>query len=226
MASNNNEVVPKETVKTTTRSPKRYLIEYYDALINHVDILAEEVLAQHDEKKKFLDLKDPHVFSSYLKKWPNNESKVLAPSKRDKFDEKYEEPISLTAYKKHYYEMLDRPSRYDELKSVSIDKYVNEMRDEMIDELRRVQDESVREYEARARSGVTADANFEPDNKEELARYKKKVFGDKFAFLIYSFKPKATRSIHMEDENPLPFNVYLVVLDDFYIDDQVKILLR
>lgn len=228
MASKNNQDHPKEEIKSNNPSPKRYIIEYYDSLINHIDIRAEEVLAQHDTQKQ-IDLKDARLFSRHVLKWPNDEIRfpeLLQNRTSDLFDEKYQEPIEIKSYNKSYH-TTDRASRFDERTSVGVHEYVNEMRQEMIDELTKVQDETLKNYATSVRNGIeAADCNFNRDNKEELARYKKKVFGEKFAFLIYSIALKPPSRNLNTVANPSPFNVYLVVLDDFHLDDQTKTILK
>lgn len=196
-------------------NPKRYITEYYDSLINHVDILAEEALAKHDEQQQ-LDLNDKRVFkltSGYLADNDFEDRSLDQVSFGDT-------AVDVSSYQKTYEIASSHPNhRLDKCTStVSVHKYVNEMREEMIDELRKLQNETLRNYEASVRSSDDQDEN-------EMARLKRKIFDRKFAFLVCSLELRHKWTHRELVHNSSPLNVYLVVLDDFFLDDQNKILL-
>lgn len=206
-------------------NPKRLIIDYYDSLIKHVDILAEESLEQLEKvssQNRRLELADKRVFS-FVERF-ECERILFTPIERDLFDEKCGENPIFSVFFNENYEIINRSNRFDDEEEsawVSIDKYVNEMREEMIEELRRAQDETLMLHDSHLKNGSTTPNSKDPDDDDEI---KRKVFGRKFSFLIYSIKLKNSDVGMVENRSPL--NVYLIILEDFYIDNQTKTILK
>lgn len=209
-------------------NPKRLIIDYYDSLINHVDILAEESLEQQQQdssRSRRLELTDKRVFS-FVERF-ECERILFTPIERDLFDEKCGDNAIFSPSFNENYKIINRSSRFDDEEEtawVSIVTYVNEMREEMIDELKRAQDETLMLYDSHLKNGSTTVNSKDPDVDDDDDEFKRKVFDRKFSFLIYSFKLKNSDVSMVENRSPL--NAYLIMLEDFYIDNQTKTILK
>lgn len=209
-------------------SPKELIMKYYDLLMNTVDKFSQETLAKYTEDKEII-LGDKRVFSFTESQELEETYDQIGWSDEpgDMFTKRCKEVLQSrveTTYK-HEYEidakLLNQPM-IDEAKTIGVHAYVRWMRDEMIGELRKVMHETLLYYDAIGRNQVDDDdenkqSSHQDQNNNDNSPVLKKIFGHKFAFLICLDKLKTELGLFSVN-NRSPFNVYLVVLDDFYFD--------
>lgn len=174
---------------------KKLIIEYYDSLTNQIDIYAEQVLEKYKAEDKIRDkmnsvyLPNKQVNNNYLiphYQWTSCEETLYIDPYLEKFPLKQE----LTNV------------RFDP-KTKKVHDYVNEMRQEMIDELKIGEHETLVKCQRMMKEKQSIDTN----------EIESKLFENKFSFVIIRKEPTG--------ENLVPtrglFQCFLVVLN-FYIN--------
>lgn len=204
-------------------NPRRVISEHFESLVNHVNMVADEQLSFYDQKKR-LDYDDQHVFTAIQESDERGEKKRTATPRsspdddskqreRDIFGETRGE---LNVYKDPYssvYVVDERPVRYvsTDKSTTTIHGYVMDMRDEMRDELKRLQADACQYYE---KVKNINDASLDAD------ALKSKLFVNKFALLFCPRELKASYDIE-RSQNRSPYQVYLIVFD-FYMDEETR----
>ena len=192
------------------QNPKKIILDAYDSLINLVDIHAEETLEKHSETE-LLNISDEYKSIS------NQETENETSNKSQNYFEfnLLGENTFIDPLKSNY--KLDEKFRTAKVypKTTSVHEYVNKMREEMIDELVKIQGETLKLYDKTKSVDI------------------KSMFGEKYCSLVNVNEsgPQNNYSLcFYEDYKPskstqTPFNMYLVVFD-FYIDENLKLILR
>lgn len=197
--------VPKHPTLNPHSNSKLAIVNSYDKLINLVDIRAEEILEKHVES----DLFDDVVVSNADNK-PQQQMKNKSKN-QDIFD-KLGEDMLVDQNKEEYEidEKFKKPHDID-LKTTTVFDYVNKMRIEVIDTLKKEQDEALRMYDKRMRATNDVDSN----NQEKL-----ELIGNKYCFLI---EPKTKKETDIKPSRYVrsPFSIYLFVLD-FCLDERTR----
>lgn len=151
---------------------KRIILDSYDYLINQVDIFAETVLNKHSESE---------LLDSCMWQKPKiqNERK---PEKQAKFD-MLEENDYIDPYKEKYQtdEKLKTPALLDP-NTTKVHDYINKMRQEIIDELVKLQGDTLKEYEMN-KDKIVIDETKSVEQRQDLDE---KLFGNKNCFILES----------------------------------------
>lgn len=163
------------------KHPKIYIIEYYDDLIREIDLYAESLLVEY------------------------NENSVLPTISSKPREALFEEIHGVNLYKGEYNPYDDIEANNPEIaKTEKAIEYINSMRERAIVELRKAQEENLRDYEANKNQLYK---DWKQANKKTLIS---QLFANKFCFLIKS-------------NQPLDKSIYklLTVIVDFYLDKEL-----
>ena len=187
--------------------PKLYIINYFDSLINKIDIYTEEKL----QNLNSVDLVEkPSDLNKEIdrNRWKYYVQDYKIPSIKPLEDEYNSETYVELA---NFPNITQRPLLFDpeEICSLKLKDYFNRYREELIRELRHVQEETLENYDA-----LKKDNNI--DVKEDMSEeeMRRMLFGKKFCF-IYQFEQKFALAPTF-----LRFEIFLFVFD-FYIDQEM-----
>lgn len=200
-----------------TKHPKLIIIDYYDLLIRNVDIYTEEQLKKYTDENVIEIVSDDLVLDKYSEKYENNEENPIIMD--------FESPNA------NIYDLIDKvpywrqsiykyPKESEKAKNEpppllsNVHKFLNNMRDEMIDELKKGQEAALKNYE-KIKNEIKVDklASEEEFDRSVVSR----LFEKQFMFLLLDNK--------YESKNNSPFKLYLIVLD-FYLNKHEKEILR
>lgn len=187
-------------------SPKILVIEYFESLVNRIDIHTEEQLNKYSPKD-LLDYQPTENIGS-----TNNHQQYSSPSLYE-FDlvESARNP-----YENSYnYNKIQASTKFIP-KRTQVCDYLNGVRDEMIEHLKEAEKETIKNYEA-IRS-VLKDADFHSDSI-----IKENVFAKRFLFIVQVDNIKLADG--NKAENKSPFKLYLVDLD-FYMTEQEMLVFK
>ena len=180
-------------------SPKLLIVDYYDSLINEIDIYTEEILKKYTENDVLPD--EPKV---NLNDRFNNEKtfKVIVNDKYHKF---FEIDSIIDPYKEEYKYNNDPI----DVKSKKLHDYVNQIRSKSIEEINKVREENLQQYEIN-RDKYKYDRNdLSPAKVEEMRR---ELFKEKFCFLLKI-------DDMFVDKIPIKIPIkYITITTDFYLD--------
>lgn len=203
-------------MSTNSKNPKLIISQYFDSLIRNIDIYTEEQLAKHTEHELLQLPLNELAQNRYNnpeggKQKQKNESDDLDLTSIEEDILAYGSYDNLFPYKmpEFDFKINTQSELSNEFKSMKIVEYLNQARDEMLDELGKVQEEIFRRFEATKslipkRSESSSDAEWRETVKE-------KVFAEKFTFIVENRNSK--------------FNFYLFVLD-FYLNKKDREILR
>ena len=180
---------------TSNINPSKLIIDYYDSLINKIDIYTEQVLEAQSASE--LVFNDPYFNPPQSQLTSQN---VTIQNKIKQFCE------IETLYSGKSNITLNNEVKTD-LELSTVHYYVNKMREEMINELNRLKDETMTNYQRLKQSGQKL-------NYEDESTILSVLFAQKFPFLVYQ------NSLANKD-----FKIFLVVLD-FYISFDAQSCLR
>ena len=207
--------MPKKPAKSSQPKPKPQnlsITDYYDDMINIIDLEAEKILPKHDPSEKINQ--DPRMFvnmNTSSEDEDDDESSVgrgssvgeiaVRESERDIFGDtcgeanRYRNPYEA----KFDYNLKLKSARFDP-KKTTIHEYVDKIRCEMIDELTKLKDECVEI------SGISG--NNEDEMKEEM-------FGKrKFPILIRLEWFMGSQEYEW-CENRSPFPYFLLIFESY-----------
>ena len=146
------------------------ITEYYDSLISQIDIYTEERIKEYRDKN------------------PNEFLNLYAKDDDDKYEtvEKYEETYGIETLKNPYKSQKYSINRNDiskiEIKDISqAEEYMNKVRQKAIEEIRKVQDENLDNYNVNKEKFKVDRENLTDDKLEEL---KSQLFANGFCFII------------------------------------------
>lgn len=185
-------------------NPKRLIVEYFDSLINKVDIYVEEMLETTTDEDEIIVDKDCDNESLN-----DSFTSVTSYDIENELDEHTcirDENWNPFIFKNKFGHQI-RSSIEFESESKLLD-YYNRSRDEMIRQLNEIQAEVLRQFEA-----VHKDLNLNENSYDDV---KEKVFATKFPIII-----KIERSIPNHERL---FKLYLVVLDFYLAEKDITIL--
>lgn len=192
---------PSSDVSKKVSNPKQIILDSYDFLINQIDIHAETVLANHTET----DLIDTTISSSC-----NTEPQTSTEKRHDYFDI-LEENVFADPFKEDYQIDEKFKSPLVDPTTTTVHDYVNKMRQEMIDELNKVQEETLKQCEM---------TNKDESPIERLEK-EKSLFGKKYCFILETAEKSDTKQEVSKCPIRYPFGMYLFVLD-FYVDPNLQ----
>lgn len=196
-------------------NPKLVISNYFDSLINQIDIHTEEELSNTKETDLILTDKP---FTFQLEPGANNEFdfnfwKIGEGNWKDDEKQTIEYPLS-TQYK---YDFSHQKSRHIPSGSIKVSDFLNETRDKLIERVKEVQVDAFKRYEE-----IKEHLKFSQDDtktqEEQEEEIKRKLFANKFLGLI-----RVDQIVNFDGEkytksnNESPFKLYLVELD-FYMD--------
>lgn len=185
-------------------NPKKVIIEYFDSLTNQIDIYAEQVMEKHTADEMILN-KTNSVLP--LDESSNNAEYTI--------NQLYESNAFNQNPYKEGYTINDefKMNRFDP-DSSKVHNYVNRMRQEMLDELKTIEDEKMIKCEQKRRENKSVEKNdFESD-----------LFADKLPFVIIrkEVDQKSNKKNKKQENNKSTntqglFQCFLIVIN-FYID--------
>lgn len=205
-----------------SRHPKLIILDYYQFLINEIDIYTQEQLERYTDDRLLTKTQPESTriqqqtfdAAKFRIESVSYEGASWDESFRDSYSEEYECKQSESVYAPNKIKMCD---------------YLNSIRDEMIVQIRRVEAENLEHYEAIKSSLVKVDQDASGKlYQKQVECLKKKLFEKKFCYLLELDK------IWSESEQPgnkklvlnnWPFKLCLVVLD-FYLTPQQQSLLK
>lgn len=204
------------------KNPKLLILNYYESLINQIDLSTEEELdrfAKNDQLLQ-LDKMENQSISNFQDKtlvYSNNDDNTkiysISCEKCTKEIDNYKDP-----YLDVNNEIIIEEFPFARLANLTLNDYLNSVRQEMLIELNRCQSENLEHYET-----IRNNLNGLDD---ELVR--KSVFETKFCF-IHRFNEivitPLTHNMPILESNPSPFKMYLFVVD-FYLSQQELEILR
>lgn len=163
--------------------PKLMIIDYYESLIRHVDIYTEERLSKDLESDSDSSDSDDEKSQEF------ESSSNFFLTNRD--------PYSNESWFNHSKE-----------KATDVHKYLNNKRDKLISEIKRGQEEALKNYEKIKSELIVGKPAI---NDEEIDRnVATRLFDNEFMFLILDKDSNCQK----QDS---PFKLYLIVLD-FYVN--------
>lgn len=200
--------------KSTQLSRREIQIaNYFDKLIELVDSEAEKELQFFRGADATLDNESIRVFK-FNGDEPldddDDEEEIVRTRETDRFGDTY---LENEKYKDCYeqkftFEKKLTSKRFDP-KKTTVDKYMSTARDEMIDELKKMKDEALKNY----RSMVESDQAV----KLTESQLKSVLFAKNFCFIIEAHKLNP----YFDDySNTSPLNMYLVIID-FYLNEHM-----
>lgn len=194
-----------------TLNPKLIISQYYDSLVNQIDIHTEELLEKVSETHQissdiFKPGKTYHEMSNDFFVRPDN---FVPTYQIDSYTDPYSD--------KYTYNVSANPLA-DSVKSIKIREYCQSIRTEMIDELRRAETQTMEYYES-----IRKDIKSIKRENRTVEKLKKQLFANKYFFIIRvdrirleAFEAVANRSW---------FKIYLFELN-FYLDQESQEFLK
>lgn len=183
-------------------NPKLFLSNYFDSLINQIDIHTEEQLEKYQENENLNE--DLILFERNFNINKNDEYKIRP------FDDRTANGIEfhLNPYSASYEYDLNLNERS---RSTNIHNYLNDSRETMLEHVQKSRAEAHERYEMSMRDDDLK--KFENDQIDELKRH---LFTQHFLFLIRVDEIiLGTNSSKLL--NPSPYRLYLLVTD-YFID--------
>lgn len=211
-------------------NPKLMVLEHYESLVRQVDIHTEELLEKCKDSQLLSINSKPNtsdisrlsncLIESYQIRLRIFEESYGVSAYHDPYSEKYDYENGHTATStSSSCESVVKPPIND---SITVREYVSRLRDDMLDELRRIQTETLAWCDT-IRSELAA---MDRSSVESIEKLKKKIFSQKFAFILQIDEIMVPTSSSKDlVPNPLPFKLYLFVLD-FYMDAESLIFLK
>lgn len=198
---------------------KLIILDYYDSIIRDIDIYAEKKLEKCNETDMVeienntnSEQTDVEVIqSSYATNTNTNDAES------DSEIENYGLENYLDSYMEKYnYEVVNQPKSIQS--RIKASDYINELRDEMIDELKKAQKNALIYYES-----IKSNVNIKSisDLQERNERVRELVLTKQSAFIIRIDKKQAD----FRPAKKSRFKLYLVLID-FYLKSNEQDLLR
>ena len=180
-------------------TPSLLITEYYDSLISQLDINTEETIKEYKENGLPVKLV---LTDSWNQSFDNDQTELTYGV------ETYNNP-----YKSQKY-TIDRTD-ISEIRDISqAEEYMNKMRQKAIDEIRKVQDENLKFYNANKEKFKVDRENLTEEKLEEL---KSQLFANRYCFLVK--KEPIYIYFHLNDNKNLKFPLFNLntVITDFYL---------
>lgn len=190
---------------TTSKHPKLIIIDYYDSLINQVDIYTEEQLAKHtdsDVVTEAISKEDSFNTNSSYKTEENPDDLDLESSNAN-----LKKIVNYQPYSKEVkYTYPEEKAKHEPPPPpmTNVHQFLNKMREEMIGQIKRYQEKSLKYYE-------TIKNELKVQKLESEEEILGRLFEREFSFLILE------KTSHCKANKNSPFNMYLIVLD-FYVN--------
>lgn len=211
-------------------NPKLMVLEHYESLVRQVDIHTEELLEKCKETQLLGINSKPNtsdisklsncLIESYQIRLRIFEESYGVSAYHDPYSEEYENGHTATSTSSSCESVANATPPITD--SITVREYASRMRDEMLDELRRIQTETLAWCDT-IRSELAA---IDRSSVECIEKLKKKIFSQKFAFILQIDEIMVPTSSSKDFvPNPLPFKLYLFVLD-FYMDAESLIFLK
>lgn len=187
-------------------NPKLIIIDYYDSLIQQIDIYTEEKLkslsdpdicCDEVEKAKTTLVQAKYSNKCFELEWPSFVSQTFET-------DGYKDPYKST----YEYDIIKKKSF---VKNIKIRDQVNRIRDDIIRQIDQIRSENLEHFES-IRNELKK--NSSESEEETNRRFKKKLFEKKFCF-IFELK-NAPKEL-----NSCSYDLYLILLD-FYPDDNIQ----
>ena len=201
-------------------NPKLVLSNYFDLLINQIDIHTEEELEKTKETD-FIITDKPFV---YELKPRNNEHFYFDFWKTDHDDdEKYQiKKIDYQFPTEYDYEFSHQPSKSISPGTVRVKDFLNETRDKMIAEVNAAQCEAFKRYDE-IKDQLKNNIDKTKPQKEQEEEVLRHVFANQFLGLVRI--DKIVLKYNKYYDNQSPFKLYLFKLD-YFMDTNEQILFR
>lgn len=209
-------------------NPKLIISQYYDSLINHIDIHTEKLLESYkendllekpEEKKTMIKIKRDPCYRKLFEFSPQEEvvkDKFTFARIRDPYQDNFYEGLKEPRPKKPNSEFVPNKTKTH--------YFLNKTRDEMIDKIMKAQDHTFTYYET-IKDKLKLEER-QGSREEVIDQLKSELFATKFLclFEINYYCSMGIGYFHA-DTNPSIFQLYLFSFD-FYISKQDMNILR
>jgi hypothetical protein len=176
---------------TEFTTPRLFISDYYDSLINRIDRYTEQLIEQYGENDIL----------------PNEPDELLLREYCDKDElcgEKYHQD---TYSSKYNYDIVERQLNV-EPGVTKVHEYINRVRSRQIDEILKVRDQNLEMYEQKKSEYKDIPNNM---NEAEIEHLRRRLFANKFCFL-----EEINSGYYRKIKNNCFFKLYLVITD-FYM---------
>lgn len=204
------------------KNPKLMIIDYYDSLIQQVDIHTEEQLSKYTENSVVGEIeKHSYEIYQFMKILPffHSDNSDLYDTDNDQLEYLHSQAefdfeisganINKLAFSDPYAKLANytylEGKHEPPLLSTNVHQFLNKMRDELLGELKRGQEEALKHYD-KIKNEIKVDKLDEEIDRNRSSR----LFENEYMFLILDGKSEHQKGC-------LPFKMYLIVLD-FYVD--------
>lgn len=197
-------------------NPKLMICEYFEKLINLIDIHTEEQLEKYSDtdligepfKYEFKELITFGDLKANIKLFENQncqDNKIWQKSLIDR--------NKLATF----YDLTNRPHREIEPNTVRVKDYLNTTRDELISQVKKYEEDALNRYEENKKRLLRSIQKIE-DRNAQVDEFKKRLFANKHVGILRIDKKIRRKLLNDEIKtNESPFKLFLVVLD-FYFD--------
>jgi hypothetical protein len=179
-------------------SPKLLIVDYYDSLINRIDIYTEELLAEYSEDDVLPKEKEPSASHWWIGL---------------KLKETIDNP-----YKIDYNGVLNIDNQVKDVVpgSTKVHDYLNRVRSKAIEEIGKVRDENLSRYELN-KERFKKYGNRDELTEEKIEEMQRELFEESFCFLLSIDRVKNSRS------NCL-FELHTIVTDCYFDSNDQEII--
>lgn len=187
-------------------NPKVSIINYYDHLINQIDLYTEKLLEKIDDDAL---LREPEAYQLGIADCIGDiEAKIM-----EKLNLNYKRNYDQNDFEMHQV-TIDAVAGQTKIRD-----YVNMVRERAISEVRLVQEQSLREYKKTVISPDYAES-------DEESTLREKIFANKFCFsLVIDQSPDVkARYFSRPLENKSIFKMYICLVDFYMSSEDIKLL--
>lgn len=198
-------------------NPKLIICDYFDKLVNLVDIHTEEQLKKFD-KSDFVGEPFKYRFRELPKcDYMGSNGIIFRFQAKNDDNEQASDDLKDAEYGTTY-NLADHPKLEINPNSVKVHDYLNKTRENLISEVKRHEEHALTRYQE-AKDDLLKEIQTIDDRDTQIEEFKKRLFADKHIGVIQIEKLSRWKNdfeFH-EKQNESPFCLYLAVLD-FYLD--------
>ena len=198
----------------SSKNPKLMISQYYDSLIREIDIFTEERLLELTNDQ-IIELTNNKIYPKFSENNGNdfNLSELNLDSDEENFCLYERDHLSPNVHRIVHGFDISSNLRNNEL-PIHTKDYYNQARDEILDELSKLQDEAFSRYD-KIKGDLKRDDSL--SEQEQLEMVRKQLFTNKFAFIVDLEIAAAY--------NQILKHFHLVVVD-FYLSENARELMR
>lgn len=201
----------------SSKNPKLMISQYYDSLIREIDIFTEERLLELTNDQ-IIELSNNKIYPKFFENNRNdfNLSELNLDSDEENFCLYGRDHLSPNAHRiVHGFDISSNLmcTKNNEL-PIHTKDYYNQARDEILDELSKLQDEAFSRYD-KIKGDLKRDVSL--SEQEQLEMVRTQLFANKFAFIV---------DLEIAAANNQILKHFHLVVVDFYLSENARELLR